>query len=263
MGRLDDLKAAMNSSGMRMGRDINAVRESVYGQVAATPMARQAGPAQETLPGEGGAQVNTLLDFYISIAGSFCRLNGTVLVNNILVVLQGLPEDIRDVSLESAVFAARHMGDLLAAMVLDYHGIRGVLADAVSKELDLVKLSAADRAAAHGKLGGYVFDQRTHGIEMGVSAYGADVANQLAEAVVAGMDAITGTKLMDAVDARLGGGYAQKDADEVGMVLSNPVYLMVLLNHNAGFVKQVSGIFAEMHAEYKSITPRLKPGGLL
>lgn len=250
MSRLQDLKAAMKSSDVKsMKRTPEEIRQSVYDKIeepkqkAEVSVAAPA-PVQET----ARTPVNSLLDYYIRIAGSFAHLSGDLLTQNLIVVADGLPEDVRIISLESLMYIASNFGEIIAAMVLNYKDVRKLLADTLAKELDLMKDYDA-RTAFHGAAGSG-FDMEAHSIELGVTQYTPDTELIIAEAMRDSIGKISDTKLSDLVDSALAT-YTQQDADDMGAILSNPVYLLIAFNYNAAFVEELTDICDTMMDDYK------------
>lgn len=250
MSRLQDLKAAMKSSDVKsMKRTPEEIRQSVYDKIeepkqkAAVSSAAPA-PVQET----ARTPVNSLLDYYIRIAGSFAHLSGDLLTQNLIVVADGLPEDVRIISLESLMYIASNFGEIIAAMVLNYKDIRKLLADTLAKELDLMK--DYDARTAFHEAAGSGFDMEAHSIELGVTQYTPDTELIIAEAMRDSISKISNTKLSNLVDSTLAG-YTQQDADDMGAILSNPVYLLIAFNYNAAFVEELTDICDTMMDDYK------------
>jgi hypothetical protein len=275
MGRLDDLKAAMNGSNGKMKHDLSAVDTSVLNKTSA-PVAPKVAPAVNAQPvhimsseeryplkpaperpepqpaqTENRNEVDSLYDFYIRIASTFGRLSLETLQQNELMVLQGLPDDDRKVSLESLMFIGNHFGDMIAALILNYKNIREVFANALGNELDLIKVSAEQRVAAHEKAGGYGFDDNDHPITLGVSRYTQAIELNIVGVMRDSMSVINNTELSKAINTAFETNYEQADADDVGALLSNPIFLLVLFNNNASFVYEVSQICDALRAEYK------------
>lgn len=256
MGRLDELKAAMNGSNNKMGHDLGSVDTSALGnqtqqapagQSSAQPALAVAVPERQA-PANNG--VDSLYEFYIRMASTFGRLHEEVLQQNQLVVVQGLPADVRKVSLESLMFIAEHFGDLMAALILNYKDVRNIFANALGQELDLLKISADQRKIEHGKNGGYGFDDNDHPIELGISRFTESMELQVVGVMHKSMSVINNTKLSAAIDSAFENNYEQSDADDIGALLSNPVFLLVLFNNNASFVSQVAHICADLKSEY-------------
>lgn len=262
MGRLDALKAAMIGANAKMGHDLGSVDTSVLNKSQQAPekpvdliQDNTKTPAAETdtpvasATAKGG--VDSLYDFYVQIASSFSRMHEEVLQQNQLVVLRGLPDDVRKVSLESMMFIANHFGYLMAALILDYKDIRNVFTNALLEELDLLEVSADQRKIAHEKNGGYGFDDNDHPVELGISRFTQSIELNIVGAMRSSMSVINNTKLADAIDDAFENKYEQKDADDLGALLSNPVFLLVVLNNNATFVYQVAQICDALKAEYE------------
>lgn len=250
MSRLQDLKAAMKSSDVKsMKRTPEEIRQSVYDKIeepkqkAETSVSAPAS-VQETVR----TPVNSLLDYYIRIAGSFAHLSGDFLTQNLIVVADGLPEDVRIISLESLMYVASNFGEIIAAMVLNYKDVRKLLADTLAKELDLMKdydaRTAFHEAASSG------FDMEAHSIELGVTQYTPDTELIIAEAMRDSINKISDTKLSGLVDSALAA-YTQQDADDMGAILSNPVYLLIAFNYNAAFVEELTNICDAMMDDYR------------
>lgn len=248
MSRLQDLKAAMKSSDVKsIKRTPEEIRQSVYDKIEEPkPKASVAAPApvQET----ARTPVNSLLDYYIRITGSFAHLSGDLLTQNLIVVADGLPEDVRIISLESLMYIASNFGEIIAAMVLNYKDVRKLLADTLAKELDLMK--DYDARTAFHEAAGSGFDMETHSIELGVTQYTPDTELIIAEAMRDSIDRIADTKLSGSVDAALAT-YTQQDADDMGAILSNPVYLLIAFNYNAAFVEELANICDAMVDAYR------------
>lgn len=259
MGRLDDLKAAMSGTNAKMGHDLGSVDTSILNksqQASETPMTLmqakvQTSDAETNIATTADSGVNSLYDFYVQIASSFSRMHEEVLQQNRLVILRGLPDDVRKVSLESMMFIANHFGYLMTALILNYRDIRNVFANALSEELDLMKVSADQRKVAHEKNGGYGFDDHDHPIELGISRFTQSIELSVVGTMHSSMNVINNTKLASAIDDAFENKYEQKDADDIGALLSNPVFLLVLFNNNATFVYQVSQICDALKAEYE------------
>lgn len=254
MGSLQDLKAAMHSSQPKMARSKEDIKQSVYEQIEKTP-ALSIGSAQEmdlqhTESNDmTTSDINSLLAYYIRITGSYARLNGDMLTNNILVVLEGLPADDRIVSLESMMFIANNFGKMSAAMILNYKNIRNVFAKAIARELDLAKLSEAERVDTHRQAGNGFADD-THTMELGVTRFATDMELIIADRMSESINAIGDTKLSAEVDKALSS-YSQQDADDMGAILSNPIYLLVAFNNNERFVQEITQICEDMMITYK------------
>ena len=129
MGRLQDLRKALQSDDA--SAKTNTVRRSVYEQVNATPAMQESKPviAKTEIKDEAPAvtesqPISSLLEYYIRVTGSFARLNGDMLTQNLLVVANGLPEDVRVISLESVMWLAGNFGKLTAAMILNHQDAR-------------------------------------------------------------------------------------------------------------------------------------------
>lgn len=247
MSRLQDLKAAMKSSDVKsMKHTPEEVRQSVYDKIdapkrkAETPVAA---PAPVQKPAAARTPVNSLLDYYIRITGSFAHLSGDLLTQNLIVVADGLPEDVRIISLESLMYIASNFGEIIAALVLDYNHVRKLLADTLAKELDLMKDYDA-RVAFHEEAG-FGFDMEAHSIELGVTQYTADTELIIAEAMRDSISKISDSKLSGLVDSALDT-YTQQDADDMGAILSNPIYLLIAFNYNAAFVEELTNICESM-----------------
>lgn len=250
MSRLQDLKAAMKSSDTKsMKRTPDEIRQSVYDKIekpkqkAETPVAVQA-PVSET----ARTPVNSLLDYYIRIAGSFAHLSGDLLTQNLIVVADGLPEDVRIISLESLMYIASNFGEIIAAMVLNYKDVRKLLADTLAKELDLMK--DYDARVSFHEAAGSGFDMEAHSIELGVTQYTPDTELIIAEAMRDSIGKVSDTKLSGLVDSALAT-YTQQDADDMGAILSNPVYLLIAFNYNAAFVEELTNICDAMVDDYR------------
>lgn len=250
MSRLQDLKAAMKSSDVKsMKRTPEEIRQSVYDKIeepkqkAAVSSAAPA-PVQET----ARTPVNSLLDYYIRIAGSFAHLSGDLLTQNLIVVADGLPEDVRIISLESLMYIASNFGEIITAMVLNYKDVRKLLADTLAKELDLMK--DYDARTAFHEAAGSGFDMEAHSIELGVTQYTPDTELIIAEAMRDSIGKISDTKLSGLVDSVLAV-YTQQDADDMGAILSNPVYLLIAFNYNAAFVEELTNICDTMMDDYR------------
>lgn len=250
MSRLQDLKAAMKSSDVKsIKRTPEEIRQSVYDKIEgpkqkASVLSAAPAPVQET----ARTPVNSLLDYYIRIAGSFAHLSGDLLTQNLIVVADGLPEDVRIISLESLMYIASNFGEIIAAMVLNYKDVRKLLADTLAKELDLMK--DYDARTAFHEAAGSGFDMETHSIELGVTQYTPDTELIIAEAMRDSIDRIADTKLSGSVDAALAT-YTQQDADDMGAILSNPVYLLIAFNYNAAFVEELANICDAMVDAYR------------
>lgn len=252
MSRLQDLKAAMKSSDTKsMKRTPEEIRQSVYDKIekpkqkTETPAVAPA-PVQEQISAR--TPVNSLLDYYIRIAGSFAHLSGDLLTQNLIVVADGLPEDVRIISLESLMYIASNFGEIIAAMVLNYKDVRKLLADTLAKELDLIK--DYDARTAFHEAAGSGFDMEAHSIELGVTQYTPDTELIIAEAMCDSISKIADTKLSGLVDAALSS-YTQQDADDMGAILSNPVYLLIAFNYNAAFVEELTNICDAMMDDYR------------
>lgn len=250
MSRLQDLKAAMKSSDVKnMKRTPEEIRQSVYDKIeeskqkAETSVAAPA-PVQETVR----TPVNSLLDYYIRITGSFAHLSGDLLTQNLIVVADGLPEDVRIISLESLMYVASNFGEIIAAMVLNYKDVRKLLADTLAKELDLMK--DYDARTAFHEAAGSGFDMEAHSIELGITQYTPDTELIIAEAMRDSIGKISDTKLSGLVDSALAT-YTQQDADDMGAILSNPVYLLIAFNYNAVFVEELTNICDAMMDDYR------------
>lgn len=250
MSRLQDLKAAMKSSDVKsIKRTPEEIRQSVYDKIEepkqkASVSSAAPAPVQET----ARTPVNSLLDYYIRITGSFAHLSGDLLTQNLIVVADGLPEDVRIISLESLMYIASNFGEIIAAMVLNYKDVRKLLADTLAKELDLMK--DYDARTAFHEAAGSGFDMETHSIELGVTQYTPDTELIIAEAMRDSIDRIADTKLSGSVDAALAT-YTQQDADDMGAILSNPVYLLIAFNYNAAFVEELANICDAMVDAYR------------
>lgn len=252
MSRLQDLRAALQNS----DTTDSTIRRSVYEQVNATPAMQEVKPAekkQEPVVApevtEEPQHINSLLKYYIRVAGSFSRLNGDMLTQNLLVVSSGLPEDVRVISLESFMWLAGHFGELTAAMILNHRDIQQVVVDALSKELDLIKLADADRLAAHDAAG-YPYDLEKHYMELGLTEFTSETQLMIVERISQSINALSDTKLSNAVDTVLDS-YEQKDADDLGAILSNPIYLLIACNYNAAFMASLSDILADLKSVYE------------
>lgn len=244
MSRLQDLKAAMKNSDVKsMKRTPEEIRQSVYDRIDKPKTeAPVVTPATVQEPA-AGTPVNSLLDYYIRIAGSFAHLSGDLLTQNLIVVADGLPEDVRTISLESLMYIASEFGEIVAAMVLNHKDVRKLLADTLVKELDLMKDYNA-RIDFHEKAG-CGFDMESHCIELGVTQYTPDTELIIAEAMRDSISKISDTKLAGLVDSALAT-YTQQDADDMGAILSNPVYLLIAFNYNAAFVEELTNICDSM-----------------
>lgn len=244
MGSLQDLKAAMRNSEPKMQKDVKNIRASVYDQTKNTPLEKpQTVEKTNTVASNVTAQnkernvaINSLLQYYIRVAGSFARLNGEVLADNVIAVKSGLPEDCRKVSLESMMFVSRSFGPIMAALILNVDNARSVFAKAIGKEMDLVKVDAEDRIAFHKQAGGYDFESASQVIELGVTRYENDIELGIADNISKSLDSLSDTETSRRVDEALSS-YSQRDADDIGMILSNPVYLLIAVNNNAEFLR--------------------------
>lgn len=250
MSRLQDLKAAMKSSDVKsIKRTPEEIRQSVYDKIEepkqkASVSSAAPAPVQET----ARTPVNSLLDYYIRIAGSFAHLSGDLLTQNLIVVADGLPEDVRIISLESLMYIASNFGEIIAAMVLNYKDVRKLLADTLAKELDLMK--DYDARTAFHEAAGSGFDMEAHSIELGVTQYAPDTELIIAEAMRDSIGKISDTKLSGLVDSALAA-YTQQDADDMGAILSNPVYLLIAFNYNAAFFEELTNICDAMMDDYR------------
>lgn len=247
MSRLQDLKTALQAAGPKAGSE--DIRRSVYEQVEKTPAAGEAVaktvvpvlPAPEREP---SGNVTSLLAYYIRVTGSFARLSGDMLTQNLLVVENGLPEDVRLVSLESLMWIAGHFGEWTAAMILDHKDIRQKTVDALTRELALLQVSREEREAAHQEAG-LPFDLQTHCMELGLTEFTKETQLFIAQHCDESIRGLAGTELSAAVDERLAS-YEQKDADDLGGILSNPVYLLMLCNYNTSFMAELSEILSDV-----------------
>lgn len=248
MSRLQDLKTALQNVEPKAGSE--NIRRSVYEQVEQTPAAREAGartvvpilPAPERTPSD----VNSLLSYYIRMTGSFARLNGDMLTQNLLVVASGLPEDVRLVSLESLMWIAGHFGEWTAAMILNHRDIQQKTVDALTGELALLQVSAEEREAAHKKAG-LPFDLQTHCMELGLTEFTTETQLLIAQHCDESLRELANTELSAAVDEKLAS-YEQKDADDLGGILSNPVYLLIACNYNTSFMAELSDILSDVRS---------------
>ena len=250
MGSLQDLKAAMHSSQPKMARSKEDIKQSVYEQIEKTPALSVKSESNLTKSDDTATStINSLLAYYIRITGSYARLNGEILTNNMLVVLEGLPADDRIVSLESMMFIANNFGKMTAAMILNHKNIRDVFVKAISRELDLAKLSEAERVDAHKQTGNGFADD-VHTMELGVTRFTTDMELIIADKMSESIDAIGNTRLSAEVDKILSS-YSQQDADDMGAILSNPIYLLVAFNNNEEFVQEITQICEDMMITYK------------
>lgn len=248
MSRLQDLKAAMKSSDVKsIKRTPEEIRQSVYDKIE-EPKPKASATAPAPVSETARTPVNSLLDYYIRITGSFAHLSGDLLTQNLIVVADGLPEDVRIISLESLMYIASNFGEIIAAMVLNYKDVRKLLADTLAKELDLMK--DYDARTAFHEAAGSGFDMETHSIELGVTQYTPDTELIIAEAMRDSIDRIADTKLSGSVDAALAT-YTQQNADDMGAILSNPVYLLIAFNYNAAFVEELANICDAMVDAYR------------
>ena len=254
MSRLQDLRKALQSDDA--SAKTNTVRRSVYEQVNATPAMQEAKPviAKTEIKDEAPAvtesqPISSLLEYYIRVTGSFARLNGDMLTQNLLVVANGLPEDVRVISLESVMWLAGNFGKLTAAMILNHQDIQQVVVDALGKELDLIKADAEHRLAEHGAVG-YPFDLEKHCIELGLTEFTSETELMIVERISQSINALSDTKVSKAVDDVLET-YEQKHADDLGAILSNPVYLLIACNYNAAFMASLSNILTDLESVYE------------
>lgn len=258
MGRLDDLKAAMNGASDKMGHDLSSIDMSVLNKETASSVTMsdvqksttKRPPAQEAWF-EERPPVDSLYNFYIRIASLVSRLSLEMLKQDELMMSQNLPDDVRKVSLESLLFIGHHFGDLIAALILNYKDIRKVIRNALIIELDLMKRFDWQRVAAHEKAGGYYFDSNDYPITLGISRYTPAIELEIIGLMRDSMSVINNTKLSQMVGAAFDTDYDQDDADDVGVLLSIPILLLVLFNNNASFVHEVSQICDALRSEYK------------
>lgn len=253
MGSLQDLKAAMHSSQPKMARSREDIKQSVYEQIEKTPASSVKSETKTDSnliksDDTAASTINSLLAYYIRVTGSYARLNGEILTNNMLVVLEGLPADDRIVSLESMMFIANNFGKMTAAMILNHKNIRDVFVKAISRELDLAKLSEAERVDAHRQTGNGFADD-VHTMELGVTRFTTDMELIIADKMSESIDAIGNTRLSAEVDKILSS-YSQQDADDMGAILSNPIYLLVAFNNNEEFVQEITQICEDMMITY-------------
>lgn len=248
MSRLQDLRAALQSDDVPMKP--GGVRRSVYEQAQPAPaMQKLPEPDTRTVPLQEEVQkVSSLLSYYISTAGVFARLSGDMLTQNLLVVSHGLPEDVRMVSLESLMWIAGHFGELVSALILNHGDIRSETVDALSLELGLLRLDRDSRMAAHDRTG-HPFGPDSHCMELGLTEFTPDTQLAVAGRITESIRSLSGTKLADAVDGALAS-YGQEDADDMGAILSNPVYLLIVCNYNAGFMAKLADILADLRSAY-------------
>ena len=258
MGRLDDLKTAMNGTSDKMGHNLSSAYMSVLNKEVTSPVtisdvqksALERPRAQETWF-EERPPVDSLYNFYIRITSLVSRLSLEMLKQDELMVSQNLPDDVRKVSLKSLLFIGHHFGDLIAALILNYKDIRKVIRNALIMELDLMKVSDRQRAATYEKAGGYYFDSNDYPITLGISRYTPAIEFEIIGLMRDSMSVINNTKLSQMVGAAFDTDYDQDGADDVGILLSSPILLLVLFNNNASFVHKVSQICDALRAEYK------------
>lgn len=260
MGRLDDLKVAMNGASDKMGHNLSSAYMSVLNKETALPVtmsdvqksATTRSSAQETWF-EERPPVDSLYNFYIRITSLVSRLSLEMLKRDELMMLQDLLDYVREVSLESLLFIGHHFGDLIAALILNYKDIRKVIRNALITELDLMKVSVKQRVAAHEKAGGYYFDSNDYPITLGISRYTPAIELEIIGLMRDSMSVINNTKLSQAINSAFDTYYDQDGADDVGVLLSSPILLLVLFNNNASFVHKVSQICDALRVEYKLV----------
>ena len=249
MGSLQALKAAMNNANPKMSYNKDDIRQSVYDQIEKTQTAAPVKQEIASQPAEtANANIDSLLAYYINVTGSFARLNGEILTDNLLVVLEGLPADDRIVSLSSIMFVAKNFGQMTAALILNYSNIRDVFVKAIAREMDLAKLPESERKAAHMQTGmGFADDD--HKIELGITRFTTDMELIIADKMSESISLIGDTGLASEVDHALAA-YTQHDADDIGAILSNPVYLLIAFNNNEAFVQDILHICESMMESY-------------
>ena len=142
------------------------------------------------------------------------------------------------------MFIANNFGKMTAAMILNHKNIRDVFVKAISRELDLAKLSEAERVDAHRQTGNGFADD-VHTMELGVTRFTTDMELIIADKMSESIDAIGNTRLSAEVDKILSS-YSQQDADDMGAILSNPIYLLVAFNNNEAFVQEITQICEDM-----------------
>lgn len=249
MSRLQELRAALQNNDTSSVSD--TVYRSVYDQVKSVTDTSQSTKAVKTeqivTPQETPVAVRSLLDYYIRVTGSFARLSGDMLTQNILVTMSGLPEDVRVISLESIMWLAGHFGELMAALILNYENIQQVVIDALSNELDLLKLSQEERVKRHDTDEYPMFDLNNHCMELGLTEFTTETQLMIAERITESIHAFDNTELSKSVDQALSL-YEQKDADDIGAILSNPVYLLIICNYNGIFMNTLNHIVVDLKA---------------
>lgn len=248
MGSLQDIKAAINNTDSHMGHSADDIKSSVYDMAAPVRKAVVQTVGHDPVPVQEYPAGSTLA-FYTGIAESYCRLSREFIDDNVAAIYQGLPDDERMVSLEACMFIASRAGFITAALILDYKGCRDMFINVLSSELDLLQLPYDARAAHRVKSGNARDIGFSHVIELGSTVYTPEILSGIALEVRRSIDAISGTDLSAAVDAKFAG-YTQEDADMVGLIMSNPVYLLVAFNNNAVFLHAVTSMCEDIASDY-------------
>lgn len=188
-------------------------------------------------------QVDSLLDFYLRLVSPYAKLNGRLVNDNLRIVQNGLPDDVRTMSLESFMFIANRFGLITAALILNHQDCRRVFADAIGKECDALKLSPKDRKDMHTVLSqnGGDYSSHTHLMELGFTTYDPDTELTIMEHMSNSFQGYSDSSLQANVDQAFET-YSEQDAEDIGAILSNPVYLLIAFNHNMGFVRAVDAL---------------------
>lgn len=231
MAGLQDLKAALTESVSASA--INKQSESVLN------FSDERKPVKEkrTDTTVSTNNINTLFDYYLYVCSSFCRMNGQLLTDGQIAVKSNLPTDMRTVCLDEMLFISKSFGKMLVLLILDYSGARKLFADAIAIECDLAKVSYDDRQMQREKFGFPDFDFDYYTVSLGTSWYVSDMemqfASQMADSIKSMDKSIT-----NIVDDKFLT-FTQTDADDIGVILSNPIYLLSAFYHNGMFVERV------------------------
>lgn len=187
---------------------------------------------------------------YTNLCGVLCQLDRDVLLHNHKSIEGNMFEDDRYVPLESVIFIAQHIAEMMAMLTVDFDGFRALCSDALNAEIMTDEMTSEQKLEYRSKTMDEHLIEPRDTFKMGLSTPDANTYLKLTDLARADMNKVVGNKkLMTAMEIA-SSAMTNDDRMICSVILSNDIYMLRVFSKNALFLNQVSSMIDAFRAEY-------------